>query len=487
MVGLATVTTVAAQAPSNPPVDPGVAWTATFDEPNRPLGEGGEVVYGVVGAAAGGVCTAVSGTTVGGEHGVAVARYEASGAQVWGVSVPAWATTDTAPSDVAAVGDDCVVVASVTADRVDVARVGAGGVEWVRTVEFTDNTSTRAYGTIEADGVGGVWVGQSVSDYVGPGSVLIHLGPDGEPAARVVFPASENRTRSANGIQALVPVPDGRLLALVNAEAVALVGAGGDYALTPFGDDFVATSLALNGTGADSGVIVLGTTAGDEAEVRRLRLDGTTAWSTTLGPSAERGNASVGSDNIAGRDGAVFAIWQTAAAPRLARLGGTSGDIVWSVDTAAPIGARPDGLIADAEGVVFTSDLGGYWSAHDLAGAVRWGEPLDTPTPRAPGTLVPCASGGSCAFNQGTLTARSAAGIVLWSVAFDEGLVPDYVLTDLALAPDGGVYVTGTAWDEDFGEGLFVARVAPSGAIVWSTVVDTEGAAFNPRLGRGWS
>ncbi|WP_420456000.1 hypothetical protein [Rubrivirga sp.] len=459
-------------------------WTVVFDEPSRSGGVNGTVVGS---APDGGVCLATEEAVAGNVRGVVVARYGPDGAERWAVPVDAWASAGASPLSVVAVGEACVAGATVgpfASQRAEVARVSAAGTEWVRTLDPARQDRGVSRLPLVPDGVGGVWASLGTSNFVPSGlrAPVVRFDASGTEVARTTLPMFGND----RGAQALAARPDGGVVVLANQTGLVRVDPSGAATTGLFGGDFEGTALALVG---DTDALVLGTTgaAGGTTVMRRLRPDGTAVWETALGANGERDvPAFVSADNLATDGDAVYAAWQDPAGQglRVARLGATGGATAWSVLAGTPSASAPRGLAIDAGGVAFVSAFGdAVWGALAAAdGAPRWsvlrGGVFVSPQSRS---LVPCAEGGSCVAVGGVLTARDAAGGVLWTVTRQGERFSDTRLWQTAAAPTGGVFVAGLLPAQDgVGTDPFVGRIAPDGRVAWTAAVDGGGTSDPP-------
>ena len=457
-------------------------WTLALTEPNTP---------GVarVGAAApardGGVCVVDEETLGEARSGPAVARYGADGrAARDGRPVLPWASPYVVLHlDVAAVENDCVASAILFDEAqetvtVEIARVGRGGVVWRRAVERPEGPSPDRV-TVRADGSGSVWVGLGSPFPIGP-ALLVRLDAEGAEAARVVREPSG--TLEVGGVRALDVLPDGRAVALADAEV--LVAGGTEVVAHALPAGLTPTALALDTTAVPT-AFVLGTTAAGDAAVSRVDLDSRgVVWTTTLGPTSTP-PAFASPHTVAAREGEAFVTWADGDGVRVARLRGTDGVVLWetpipTVGSAVP----PNGLVADAEGVVaWVPSLLGRRAALSPEGNVRWDETERLYTIGPARVLVPCADGGTCLFaNAGrgvSLVARQADGSRAWAAGRGGQPAPQYALDGVVPTPDGGAYLSGETRTPERGRDLFVARATPDGALAWSVAVDGGGLFYD--------
>lgn len=364
--------------------------------------------------------------------GVLVRLDATTGDVVWAAPLEGLATFLSVPLRLAHDGQGGVVVAGTVrdegdGDRLVITRFSADGA-----VVWTNTQSAVVANGLFSDGSGGVYV-------LAQGELVLY-GPEGDVVWTLPLPAAQ-AMRAPGG--------DLRVLAGLGAGVIAIQSytAEGEFeweAPFDFSDaDFALSSpFAMSVDEAGNTFAFTGRHDGSVAGGLMLRAgpEGAGAWSATF-DAEDLYTAFLAPD---GEGGAYVAGTGSTIDPviRGARFG-PEGDLLWTLEHGSEGAPAYLGAAVASEGgrLLIAATEG------DAASPARVATVL---------TFDP----------QGALAERT--NVEGAPTSFD-------YLTDVAPAPDGGVYVGGITWTPDGGDDLLLARVADDGTVLWAAAFDDGG------------
>jgi len=255
-------------------------------------------------------------------------------------------------------------------------------------------------------------------------------------------------------------------------------------AVAPDGSVYLGGYTASFGTGAADG----------DWDVLLLKYDaaGTLIWQRTWGADQTSGFRNSGDDDYAldlalGPDGSIHLGGVYSAGGSLILKMDPDGNVIWSRAWQHSIQGHAQSIAVAGDGSVYIAGgINGFGAGHDdmlivklasdgsLLWQQTWGGPINElarDVAVAPdGSLYVAGEANSFFANDAVLLKYAPDGTLIWQRDWHEGTIQDLTYGEgVTVGPDGSAYLTGFASVTGVGQHVFLVKFTPEGSVVWES------------------